>query len=128
MNILLVEDSKFLSASVAKVLGKQGYTVSTAKDGEEGLRRARETAPELIVLDMMLPKISGLDVLSFLKQHRGTQDIPVIVLTSLSERNTEKLLQAGAAAFVPKSEALLENDARALIQTIHRVIGEPVQQ
>jgi len=127
MNILLVEDSRFLCASIAKALGKRGHRVSTAKDGEEALKLARENVPQLIILDMMLPKISGPDVLRSLKQHSSTQDIPVIVLTSLSERNAEKLHQTGAAAFVPKSEALLENDAQALIQAIHNVMGETVR-
>jgi DNA-binding response OmpR family regulator len=124
MKILLIEDSKFLSAATARALAKEGHSVSTAKDGEEGLRLTREALPDLVLLDMMLPKIAGIDVLRLLKSDAATNQIPVIVLTALSERNTEKLLSLGAAGFIEKSETLLEKDAAHLIQVLNRVMAK----
>jgi DNA-binding response OmpR family regulator len=121
MKILLIEDSKFLSVATARALTKEGHSVRTAKDGEEGLRVTREIMPDLVLLDMMLPKIAGIDVLRLLKSDAATKHIPVVVLTALSERNTEKLLSLGAAGFVEKSETLLEKDAAKLMEVLRRV-------
>jgi CheY-like chemotaxis protein len=96
MKILLVEDSRFLRRASEMALGRAGYEVVTAADGEEALKIAQDQIPNLILLDMMLPKLSGLEVLRALKLDVATKDIPVIVLTALSERNKEKLLQEGA--------------------------------
>ena len=81
MKILLVEDSKFQRIANERALIKAGYTIIQAADGEEGLRAARETIPDLILLDIMLPKVSGLDVLRILKLDVLVNDIPVIVLS-----------------------------------------------
>jgi CheY-like chemotaxis protein len=101
--VLLVEDSKFLRLSNERVLTKAGYEVSTAADGEEALRIAGEKLPDIILLDMMLPKLSGPDVLRKLKENPTTSAIPVIVLSSLSQKNEEKLIHDGAAAYFEKS-------------------------
>ena len=122
MRMLVIEDSRFLRLAIERALTRAGHTVSTANDGEEGVRVARETAPDLVLLDMMLPKLGGLDVLRMLKTDANTKDIPVIVLTSLSERNKEKLLREGAAAYVEKSSTLLENNSTALVQAVTAII------
>ena len=101
--VLLVDDSRFLRMANECALCKAGYQVSTAADGEEALRVANDKLPDIILLDMMLPKISGTEVLRALKANPATRDIPVIVLTSLSQRNEEKLLSEGAAAYFEKS-------------------------
>jgi CheY-like chemotaxis protein len=80
--------------------------------------------PDLVLLDMMLPKIAGVDVLRLLKSDVATKYIPVIVLTALSEKNTETLLKLGAAGFIEKSEALLEKDAANLIQVLNGVMAK----
>ena len=121
VRILVVEDSRFLRMAIERALAKAGETVSTAGDGEQGLRVARETIPDLVLLDMMLPKISGLDVLRKLKQDPVTKNIPIIALSGLSERNKEKVLGEGAAAFIEKSDSLLENHSAALLEAIARV-------
>ena len=102
MTILLIEDSKLLRTANTRALVKAGYQVIGAVDGEEGLRSARETLPELILLDMLLPKITGLDVLKGLKSDSRTKNIPVIVLSALSQANEAKLMKEGAAAFFEK--------------------------
>jgi PAS domain S-box-containing protein len=122
--ILLIEDSKFMRAAVQRALTGAGYTVHTANHGEEGLRAARETLPDLILLDLVLPTISGLDVLKALKRDATTKSIPVIVLAAFSEPTKEELLNEGAAACMEKSDKLLENDSVALIHTVTQVVGK----
>jgi DNA-binding response OmpR family regulator len=124
MRMLVIEDSRFLRLAIERALTKAGHTVSTAKDGVEGVRAVREIIPDLVLLDMMLPRLSGLEVLRALKRDAATKDVPVIVLTGLSERNKEKLLNEGASGYVEKSETLLQNNSAALIDAIVRVIGK----
>jgi|SRR5579863_1515228 len=124
MKILLVDDSRFLRRASEQALGRAGYKVITAADGEEALKIARDQIPKLILLDMMLPKLPGLEVLRALKQDAATKDIPVIILTGLSDRNSERLLQEGAISYVQKSDKLLEKDGAVLIQAVVQVIGK----
>jgi DNA-binding response OmpR family regulator len=122
MKILLIEDSKFQRIANERALVKAGYGVIHAGDGEEGLRAAREHIPDLILLDMMLPKVSGLDVLRAVKNDVLVKHIPVIVLSGLGQANEAKLLNEGAAAYFVKSEKSLENDSSALIQAVEGLL------
>jgi CheY-like chemotaxis protein len=122
MKILLIEDSKFQRIANGRALVKAGYEAIHAGDGEEGLRVARKDIPDLILLDMMLPKMSGLDVLRALKADVLVRHIPVIVLSGLSQGNETKLLKEGAAAFFMKSEKSFENSSSALIRTVESVL------
>jgi DNA-binding response OmpR family regulator len=121
--VLLVDDSKFLRMANELALTKAGFDVSTAANGEEALQVANDTPPDIILLDMMLPKISGPEVLRALKANPATMDIPVIVLTSLSQRNEEKLLSEGAAAFFEKSTLELDKSSDRLVATVETVLG-----
>jgi putative two-component system response regulator len=121
--VLLVDDSKFLRMANECALCKAGYEVSTAADGEEALRVANEKLPDIILLDMMLPKISGPDVLKALKANPATMDIPVIVLTSLSQKNEERLLSEGAAAYFEKSTLQLDKNSNRLAAAIEAVLA-----
>ena len=121
--ILLIEDSKFMRIAVQRALTGAGYNVHTAHNGEAGLRAARETLPDLIVLDLVLPTISGLDVIKALKGDAATKRIPVVVLAAFSESTEEEALNEGATACVEKSDKLLENDSAALIQTVAQIVG-----
>jgi CheY-like chemotaxis protein len=121
--VLLVEDSKFLRIANERALSKAGYEVSTAADGEEALRVAGEKLPDIILLDMILPKLSGPDVLHALKQNPATTEIPVIVLTSLSQRNEERLIHEGAAAYFEKSTLDLDKNSDRLAATVETVLG-----
>jgi two-component system phosphate regulon response regulator PhoB len=111
--ILLVEDSKFLRVATERILTKAGYQVICAGDGDEALVVAGSSLPDLIVLDMLLPKLSGPEVLRSLKKNDLTTHIPVVVLSSLSQNNGPKLVQEGAGAFIEKG-SLLENPRRLL--------------
>jgi CheY-like chemotaxis protein len=118
MRILLAEDSGFMRVAIERVLVRAGHQVAAVSDGQQAIQIATGNVPELILLDMMLPKLSGLEVLEALKQNPRTQHIPVVVLTSLSQKNEAKLLQAGAAAYLMKSDKLLENDSQSLLRLI----------
>ena len=124
MNILLVDDSKLQRLAIQRVLTKGGHSVTVAADGEEGLRLARQTLPNLVLLDMILPRMDGIAVLEALKKDPATAHIPVVALTGLSQRNEEKLKGAGAAAFYQKSELGVEKGADALLAMVHRVLAE----
>lgn len=108
LKILLVEDSKFLRMATERALLRAGYDVRTAEDGQQALALARMEKPNLILLDMLLPKLSGQEVLKTLKKDPSTTKIPVVVFTGLSQKNAGKLHQDGAVAFLEKSALELE--------------------
>jgi CheY-like chemotaxis protein len=120
--VLLVEDSKFLRIANERALCKAGFQVCTAADGEEALQVANDKLPDIILLDMLLPKLSGPQVLKALKTNPATQGIPVIVLTSLSQKNEEKLLHEGAAAYFEKSTLELDKSSDRLAATVEDVL------
>jgi CheY-like chemotaxis protein len=103
-SILLVEDSKFLRMASERALAKAGYNVTSTDDGEQALRSAQEFNPDLILLDMLLPKLGGPEVLRALKKNPATARISVIVLSSLPQKNEIRLKQGGAAAYFEKIE------------------------
>lgn len=123
MKILLIEDSRFLRIAIERILTKAGHFVIGVEDGREGLQAARTHLPVLILLDMMLPGMEGTGVLKKLKQDPSTAQIPVIVLTGLSQKNEEKLKDAGAAAYIQKSSIDLEQNANALVEIVESVLG-----
>lgn len=125
--VLLVEDSKLLRLAGERALHRAGFQVLAAADGEEALRMARENHPNVILLDMMLPKVSGLDVLRGLKGNTRTKDIPVIVLSSLAQANEAKLLAEGAAAFCVKSENMLQDDYSELVSKLEDVLAQSAE-
>jgi CheY-like chemotaxis protein len=128
VKVLLVDDSKFLRIANERSLVKAGYQVSTAADGEEALRVAQDKMPDIILLDMLLPKISGPEVLRALKQNPATMSIPVVVLTSLSQKNEEKLLHEGAAAYFEKSTLELDKSSDLLAATVETVLRKITHQ
>ncbi len=103
MKILLVDDSKPMLRENQRVLSEAGYEVICAEDGLSALKLAHDHQPDIILLDMILPKLSGPDVLKRLKEDAQTADIPVIVLSSLTEKNRDKLVEAGAEEYVEKN-------------------------
>jgi CheY-like chemotaxis protein len=126
--VLLVEDSKFLRLANQRALSRAGYEVCTAADGEEALKVAYQKLPDIILLDMLLPKLSGPEVLKALKANPATLHIPVIVLTSLSQKNEEKLLHDGAAAFFEKSSLGLDQSSDRLASAVEMVLGRVIHQ
>jgi len=119
--ILLVEDSRFLRIANERILIKAGYQVLGAHDGEEALLVARESLPDLVILDMLLPKLGGPQVLQALKKDPSTTQIPVIVLSGMSQRNEQKLKREGAWAFMEKASLL--NNPRSLLEAIRQALA-----
>ncbi len=122
IRILLVEDSKFLRLATERALARAGYEVASASDGEEGLRLARERKPDLILLDMLLPKMGGPDVLAALKKDPLTASIPVVVMTGMSQKNADRLQADGAAAFLEKSSLGLESGSEKLLAALRGIL------
>ena len=123
-SILVVEDSRFLRLANERALVRAGYSVMTAADGEEGLRMACQNVPDLILLDMMLPKLGGPEVLQALRQEPLTAQVPVIVLSGLSQRNEARLKEAGATAYFEKSRLDLDSHSDVLVQVVKKTLGE----
>jgi DNA-binding response OmpR family regulator len=102
--ILIVEDDRFLRELIARKLKNEGYEVSEAVDGEEGLKRIKEEKPDLILLDLILPGIDGFEVLVKAKEDPTTAQIPVIILSNLGQREEiEKGLKLGAIDYLIKA-------------------------
>lgn len=111
--ILIIEDEKNILELVKYNLEKEGFRVSTASDGEEGLKKARGTFPDLVVLDLMLPEIDGRDVCKILRQNPRTAHIPIVMLTARSEEVDKILgLELGADDYVTKPFSPRELAAR----------------
>jgi len=103
--ILVVEDDPLMSRMYHKIFTFEGYEVDTAEDGQAGLDHARASKPTLILLDVMMPKLNGLEVLEKLKSDPETKTIPVIMLTNLAgEQDAEAALAKGAIKYIIKSE------------------------
>lgn len=102
--ILLVEDDIFLGELMSKKLIEEGFEVIKAIDGEEGLIKANEERPDLILLDLILPGIDGFKVLEQLKEEAKTSSIPVIILSNLGQReDVEKGFDLGAEDYLIKA-------------------------
>ena len=107
--ILLIEDESALQKTIGDALSQEGFAVLSALDGEVGLRLAKEKRPNVILLDLILPKANGFDVLKFLREQEETKDIPVVVLTNLeSMEDIQKTLDLGAKSYLVKSNYTLE--------------------
>lgn len=120
--ILLVDDSKFLRLATERALARAGYEVSSAMDGENALELARKGQPDLILLDMLLPKMTGPDVLKALKRDPKTTRIAVVVFTGLSQMNAARLQQDGACAFLEKSQLELDKGCEAFLQALAGIV------
>jgi CheY-like chemotaxis protein len=115
LTVLVVDDNVHLQIAFKKVLISSGYRVELAGDGEEGLRLANEMRPDVIVLDMLLPKLGGVEVLRSLKHDCKTNKIPVIALSGLPVTNEARLRRDGAASYLHKSRL---EDPDVLLQAI----------
>lgn len=113
LTVLVVEDDPLISEMVTKNLRLEGYRVESARDGEEGLTKAREAPPDLILLDVLLPKLDGWEVLTQLRDDPRGRDIPIIMLTALSDESSKiQGLRGGADDYVTKPFSALELMAR----------------
>lgn len=103
--ILITEDDPLMSRLYQKIFTFEGHEVETAENGEVGLEKVRSYQPDIILLDVMMPKMNGLQVLEKLKLDPATKSIPVIMLTNLAgQQDAETALSKGAVKYIVKSE------------------------
>ena len=125
--ILVVEDEDALSTLLQYNLEKDGYEVAIASDGEDALTQVAEQAPDLVILDWMLPKVSGIEVCRRLRQRTETRNVPIIMLTARGEE-TDRIrgLDTGADDYVIKPFAMTELSARirAVLRRIRPGLSE----
>lgn len=107
--ILFVEDEPTLQKTLGDILESEGFKVMSALNGEAGLNLAKEKVPDLILLDLILPKKHGLEVLRELKENEKTKDVPVIVLTNVEDlEEIDKAIKLGAKTYLVKTDFTLE--------------------
>ncbi len=102
--ILIIEDDKFLRELISQKLIKEGYNISEAVDGEEGIKKIKEEKPGLVLLDLILPGIDGFEVLTKMREDPSLSSIPVIILSNLGQKeDVERGLKLGAADYLIKA-------------------------
>jgi two-component system phosphate regulon response regulator PhoB len=107
--ILLVEDSESMREVLSAKLEQEGYNIETTATGKKGLDKAKTFQPDLIVLDLMLPQINGLDVLEKLKENEQTDQIPVVIYSQIKDQDKiDKGMKMGAEGYFVKSESDLD--------------------
>jgi adenylate cyclase len=122
VKILLVDDSLTILHENHRALERAGYQVICADDGEAALRLAQERPVDLILLDLLLPKMGGLEVLKRLKGDPHTAGIPVIILSSLSEKNRDRLIEAGAEEYLEKNALMPKHGCNLLPKILEDVV------
>lgn len=119
--ILSIEDDAFLSSLISDKLIENGFTVITANLGGVGIQEARTKKPALILLDLMLPDMSGFDILTELKEDPDTKDIPVVILSNLGgSGDLEKGLALGAERYLVKSNVVPEEVAEIVSEILSK--------
>jgi len=119
--ILLIEDEAALQKTLGDVLSQEGYKILSALDGEVGARIAKEKTPDLILLDLVLPKMMGFEVLEQLRKDDETKDIPVIVLTNLENlEDVQRATDLGATTYLIKSNYELQE----VVQKVKTALGK----
>ena len=122
-NILVVEDDLDIRELISFNLQNEGHQVFEAKDGEAGIDKAREKLPDLILLDLMLPGIQGLDVCRIIKSDQETKEIPIIMVTALGqEEDIVKGLETGADDYITKPFSI-----KVLIARVNAVLKRSIE-
>jgi two-component system, OmpR family, phosphate regulon response regulator PhoB len=122
-SILVIEDDRFLRRACEVSLQQRGFVVKSATDGEVGLRMVRESIPDLILLDLLMPRVSGIEVLEQLRADPATAGIPVVILSNSSrEEDKAHASRLGAVGYYVKANLSL----RTLGEEVSRLVGCPV--
>ncbi len=119
--ILVVEDDRFLRELITQKLAREGYDVSEAVDGEDGVKKAEEKKPDVILMDLILPGIDGFEAISKIKEKPNFENTPIIILSNLGQRDDiERGLKLGAVDFLVKAHFT----PGEIIEKIEKVLGE----
>lgn len=117
--ILIIEDEATLQKALSTILIQEGFDVHSSLDGENGYKAAGTFGPDLILLDLILPKMDGYDVLASLKKEEKTKDIPIVILTNLGSVNdVQKALDLGATTYLVKTDYDLADVVGKIKQTL----------
>ena len=123
--IMLVEDDTNLSDIYRARLEAEGYQIVSAPDGEDALALAVKEHPDLIISDVMMPKISGFDMLDILRSTNGIKDTRVIMMTALSQAEDQaRAKKLGADRYLVKSQVTLED----VVKAVHEVLGDEADE
>ena len=118
--ILLIEDEEIIYELLQRKLGQQGYEVDVAKDGEEGMDKVRAAKPDLVLLDIVMPKKGGFEVMEELQKDENLNDIPVIVISNSGQPvELDKAKALGARDWLIKTEF----DPQEVIEKVKKQIG-----
>ncbi|MFQ6084609.1 MAG: response regulator transcription factor [Candidatus Aminicenantia bacterium] len=119
--ILFIEDESALQKTFGEILKQEGYKMISALDGETGFRLAKSKKPDLILLDLILPKVHGFEILKKIKADKETKGIPVIVLTNLEGiEDIDKAIELGITTYLVKAQYSLEE----VVEKIKKALGE----
>jgi DNA-binding response OmpR family regulator len=119
IRVLITEDEPNIVESLSFILNRAGYEVSAVLDGEAALRRLRSNPPDLMILDLMLPKLNGFEVLKLIKADPLLQALPIVILTAKGQAHDRQLaLEIGASAFITKPFS-----NRDILEQIGRLCG-----
>ncbi len=118
--ILIVEDDPLINKMYSEKLTRDGYEVSVAQNGQEGLDKMKENRPDLIILDIMMPKLSGVEVISEMRKDVNLEKIPIIVLSNLTDGpDIEKAKKMGVTEYLVKSDL----DPEDVSNTVKKYLG-----
>src|SRR3989338_2368413 len=118
--VLVVEDEEILLTALREELTTGGYEVEGAGDGVEGLEKTKSFKPDLILLDLLMPKMDGIEMLQKLKADSSTRDVPVVILTNLSDyEKISEALSLGAMDYLVKANYKLED----LLEKVRTVLA-----
>ncbi len=118
--ILVVEDDRFLRELITQKLNREGYDVSEAVDGEDGVKKADEVKPDAILMDLILPGIDGFEAITKIKEKSEFETTPIIILSNLGQRDDiERGLKLGAVDFLVKAHFT----PGEIIEKIEKVLG-----
>ncbi len=119
--ILFIEDESTLQKTFGDILGQGGYKMISALDGKTGLRLAVSEKPDLILLDLILPRMHGFEVLKELKENPKTEEIPVIILTNLERmEDVDRAIELGATTYLVKTQYTIKE----VMEKIKKALGE----
>ena len=126
--VLIVDDDIDVTTLVSKLVERAGYEAVVAKNGVQGMGKVREGKPDLIILDILMPKQSGVRMYRELKTDEPLKDIPVIVLSAIAKRSffrSQKVLDEFAGQSVPEPEAYMEKpeEPEELVELMKRILG-----
>lgn len=121
--VLIIEDDEVLLRTLYLLFRKYNYTIASAGDGDTGLKMAQRIVPDLVILDLLLPKMKGLNVLKYLKANPLTKNIPVVILSNLGdEYDVEQAKSLGVKEYFIKAET----DLSSLAQRTEKVLSGKV--